>query len=105
MWDQFCQNRLNGIKNMVSMVQLATHNAIPGLSTANDRFYHKLFKWPVRVFSATSVSPTSWLVVMRRQLLEIYKDLHDAIAKYVSFYSCCLFRRTYQRILEMIQKK
>lgn len=83
-WSQFWQNRLNDLKNMTSLVALASHNAIPGVNTANDRFFKKLFKWPFYTFGTKSTSPTSWLAPTRKLALDTYLQLNAAIAKYIS---------------------
>jgi len=80
-WAQFWRNRLNGLKNATSLVALAAHNAIPGITTANDRFLKKLFKWPFYIFGVKSTASTSWLATTRELALETYLQLNNAIAK------------------------
>lgn len=74
---------MNDLKNVTSMAALASHNAIPGVNTSNDRFLKKLFKWPFYTFGAKSTSPTSWLAPTRKLALETYLQLNAAIAKCV----------------------
>ncbi|KAF9450304.1 hypothetical protein P691DRAFT_810616 [Macrolepiota fuliginosa MF-IS2] len=80
-WSQFWKNRLNDLKNTTSMVALASHNALPGINTANDRFLKKLFRWPFYTFGAKSTSPTSWLAPTRKIALDTYLQLNTAMAK------------------------
>lgn len=80
-WAQFWRNRLNGLKNATSLIALAAHNAIPGITTANDRFLKKVFKWPLYIFGVKSTAPSSWLATTRQLALETYLQLNNSIAK------------------------
>ncbi|KXN89337.1 hypothetical protein AN958_05835 [Leucoagaricus sp. SymC.cos] len=81
MWSQFWKNRLNDVKNMMSMSTLASYNAFPGVDTANDRFFKKLFKWPIYIFGTRSISPSSWVAPSRKVFLDTYKQFNAAIAR------------------------
>lgn len=78
-WSQFVDNRLNGLKNAMSLLYLAADDALPGQSLGNIPWY-KALGWIPKAFRAQSTKDGVWVAPLRRILLESYADLNQVVA-------------------------
>ncbi|EJF59726.1 hypothetical protein DICSQDRAFT_108332 [Dichomitus squalens LYAD-421 SS1] len=71
-WRAFTQTQRNWFWNARSLYLMAQTNSIPGVKVKSA--------WSRQLFSTSSTKPDTWLAPFRQAVLEVYKQVNEAVA-------------------------